>query len=71
MNEINKKSSLFKNKKEETEKKKYYPIKLIKTNRAECDHIKDDNDFNLYDYLEEDFFSTEKAIKLKKKRKFD
>ena len=28
--------------------------------------MKDDNDFNLFDYLEEDFFSTEKAIKLKK-----
>ena len=67
MNEKSINSSSFKDKKEELELKKYYPIKLIKTNRAECDHIKDDNDFNLYDYLEEDYFSTEKAIKLKKK----
>ena len=41
-------------------------MKLIKTNRAECHHIDDDDNFNLFDYLEEDFFSTEKAIKIKK-----
>ena len=42
-------------------------MKLIKTNRAECQHIKDEDDnFNLFDYLEDDFFSTEKEIKLKK-----
>ena len=66
MNEINTNNSSFKNKKEKKDLKKCYPIKLIKTNRAECDHIKEDNDFNLFDYLEEDFFSTEKAIELKK-----
>ena len=65
MNENININSLLKSKKENINLNKP-PIKIIKTNRAECDHMKDDNDFNLFDYLEEDFFSTEKAIKLKK-----
>jgi len=65
MNENVNINSLLKSKKENINLNKP-PIKIIKTNRAECDHMKDDNDFNLFDYLEEDFFSTEKAIKLKK-----
>ena len=65
MNENININSLLKSKKENIILNKP-PIKIIKTNRAECDHMKDDNDFNLFDYLEEDFFSTEKAIKLKK-----
>ena len=48
-------------------KKHQKPLKIIKTNRAECHHIEDDDNFNLFDYLEDDFFSTEKAIKLRKK----
>ena len=43
------------------------PIKYILSNRAECDYIKEDDDFNLFDYIEDDFFSTEKAIELNKK----
>ena len=66
MNENININSLLKSKKENINLNKP-PIKIIKTNRAECDHMEDDNDFNLFDYLEEDFFSTEKAIKLKKK----
>ena len=46
--------------------KRTHPIKLIKTNRAECQHMHDNDNFNLFDYLEDDFFSSEKAIKLKK-----
>ena len=65
MNENNNNSS-FENTKEKIELKRHYPLKIIKTNRAECDHIKEDNDFNLFDYVEEDFFSKEKAIQLKK-----
>ncbi len=42
------------------------PIKLIKTNRAECQHMKDEGNFNLNDFNEEDFFNNEKAIKLRK-----
>ena len=42
------------------------PIKLIKTNRAECQHMKDEGNFNLNDFIEEDFFNNEKAIKLRK-----
>ena len=68
MNENNNNSS-FNNTKVNIELKKHYPLKIIKTNRAECDHIKEDNDFNLFDYLEEDFFSTEKAMQLKKEEK--
>jgi phosphatidylinositol 4-kinase len=56
----------IKNKFLKLSKKSQYPVKLIKTNRAECHHIDDDDNFNLFDYLEEDFFSTEKAIKLRK-----
>ena len=41
-------------------------IKLIKTNRAECQHMKDEGNFNLNDFIEEDFFNNEKAIKLRK-----
>ena len=43
------------------------PIKYILSNRAECHYIKEDDNFNLFDYIEDDFFSTEKAIKLKQK----
>ena len=42
------------------------PIKLIKTNRAECQHIKDEVKFNLDDFIVDDFFGNEKAIKLRK-----
>ena len=66
MNNINIDSSLKKDNQEDDKLKKPHPIKLIKTNRAECHHMKDDDDFNLFDYLEEDFFSSEKAIKLRK-----
>ena len=41
------------------------PIKLIKTNRAECQHMKDEVNFNLSDFIVEDFFNNEKAIKLR------
>ena len=54
------------NKKQKLELKPNHPIKLIKTNRAECHYMTDDDNFNLFDYLEDDFFSTEKAIKLRK-----
>ena len=40
------------------------PLKLIKTNRAECQHIKDDDNFNIEDFIVDDFFNNEKAIKL-------
>ena len=46
--------------------KRTHPIKLIKTNRAECHHMQDNDNFNLFDYLEDDFFSSEKAIRLRK-----
>ena len=65
MNENNNNSTSFDNKEEKIELKKHHPLKRIKTNRAICDHIKEDNDFNLFDYIIEDFFSTEKAIHLK------
>ena len=42
------------------------PIKLIKTNRAECQHMKDEDKFNLKDFMVDDFFNNEKAIKLRK-----
>ena len=42
------------------------PIKLIKTNRAECQHMKDESNFNLNDFMVEDFFNNEKAKKLRK-----
>ena len=42
------------------------PIKLIKTNRAECQHMKDEVNFNLDDFIVDDFFGNEKAIKLRK-----
>ena len=54
------------NKNEKSSLKKQKPVKLIKTNRAECHYMNDEDDFNLFDYLEDDFFSTEKAIKLRK-----
>ena len=41
------------------------PVKLIKTNRAECQHMKDDVNFNLNDFIVEDFFNNEKAKKLR------
>ena len=41
------------------------PVKLIKTNRAECQHM-EEQDFDLSEYIEDDFFNNEKAIKLKK-----
>ena len=63
-NNINIYSYNNKNKKDEPKKNK--PLKLIKTNRAECHYMNDDDDFNLFDHIENDFFSTEKAIKLKK-----
>ncbi len=66
MNNINIDSSLKEDNKENDNLKKSLPLKLIKTNRAECHHMKDDDDFNLFDYLEDDFFSSEKAIKLRK-----
>ena len=40
------------------------PVKLIKTNRAECQHM-EEQDFDLSKYIEDDFFNNEKAIKLK------
>ena len=40
------------------------PVKLIKTNRAECQHM-EEQDFDLSEYIEDDFFNNEKAIKLK------
>ena len=43
------------------------PLKLIKTNRAECQHIKDDDNFNIEDFIVDDFFNNEKAINLRKK----
>ena len=67
MDNKNIKLTSIKNKLLKLSKKHQKPLKLIKTNRAECQHIKDEDDnFNLFDYLEDDFFSTEKAIKLKK-----
>ena len=65
MNENNNNISSFKDIKDKNELKIHYPIKMIKTNRAECDHIKEDNNFNLFDYIEEDFFSREKALQKK------
>ena len=32
------------------------PIKYIKTNRAECQHMKEDGNFNLHDFMVDDFF---------------
>ena len=46
--------------------KNSFPKKIIKTNRAECNHIKDNVNFNLFDYVDDEFFSNEKAIQLKK-----
>ena len=66
MNDKNVNLNSIKNKFLKLSKKSQHPVKLIKTNRAECHHIDDDDNFNLFDYLEEDFFSTEKAIKLRK-----
>ena len=59
-------NSSFKNEDQDIEPEEHYPVKIIKTNRAECHHMKDDDDFNLFDYMEEDFFSSEKAIKLRR-----
>ena len=56
----------FKDENQDIEPEEHYPVKVIKTNRAECHHMKDDDDFNLFDYMEEDFFSSEKAIKLRR-----
>ena len=42
------------------------PIKYIKTNRAECQHMKEDENFNLHDFMVDDFFNNEKAIELRK-----
>ena len=42
------------------------PIKYIKTNRAECQHMKEDGNFNLHDFMVDDFFNNEKAIELRK-----
>ena len=44
------------------------PVKLIKTNRAECQHM-EEQDFDLSEYIEDDFFNNEKAIKYWKKLK--
>ena len=52
-------------KSKEIQKNQTSPIKLIKTNRAECQHMKDEENFNLNDFIEEDFFNNEKAIKLR------
>ena len=41
-------------------------IKYIKTNRAECQHMKEDGNFNLHDFMVDDFFNNEKAIELRK-----
>ena len=56
----------FKDENQDIEPEEHYPVKIIKTNRAECHHMKDDDDFNLFDYMDEDFFSSEKAIKLRR-----
>ena len=56
----------FKDENQDIEPEEHYPVKVIKTNRAECHHMKDDDDFNLFDYMVEDFFSSEKAIKLRR-----
>ena len=42
------------------------PVKYIKTNRAECQHMKEDGNFNLHDFMVDDFFNNEKAIELRK-----
>ncbi len=42
------------------------PVKYIKTNREECQHMKEDENFNLHDFMVDDFFNNEKAIELKK-----
>ena len=42
------------------------PVKYIKTNRAECQHMKEDENFNLHDFMVDDFFNNEKAIELRK-----
>ena len=65
MKEIDNNNS-FNYKKEKLEEKKLYPVKKIKTNRAECYYMNDDDNFNLFDYMEDDYFSSEKAIKLRK-----
>ena len=46
--------------------KETIPIKYIKTNRAECQHMKEDGNFNLHDFMVDDFFNNEKAIELRK-----
>ena len=66
MDNNNLKISSYNNKNKNLELKNNKPIKLIKTNRAECHYLNDDDDFNLKDFIIEDFFSSEKAIKLKR-----
>ena len=51
---------------EATIEKETIPIKYIKTNRAECQHMKEDGNFNLHDFMVDDFFNNEKAIELRK-----
>ena len=63
----NNNTTIGNNKSENKDVKKERPIKIIKTNRAECHHMKDDDDnFNLFDHLEDDFFSSEKALRMRK-----
>ena len=44
------------------------PLKLIKTNRAECQHIKDDDNFNIEDFIVDDFFKFYAGGKMAQKR---
>ena len=59
-------NDITQNKLESTSKTEEFPIKIIKTNRAECQHMKDEFDFNLNDFIVKDFFNNEKAKKLRK-----
>ena len=47
------------------------PIKYILTNSAECDHMKDTDNFNIREYLIENFFSSEKANELQRKENLE
>ena len=47
------------------------PIKYILTNSAECDHMKDTDNFNIREYLIGNFFSSEKANELQRKENLE
>ena len=47
------------------------PLKYILTNSAECDHMKDTDNFNIREYLIGNFFSSEKANELQRKENLE